>query len=344
MSQTAIKFERIGETIFALLEDDKIAELKIKDTRFKDIIEIGQTYCARVTKIDMRLSAAFVDLGSQNAILPFTGARPNYLIEGKAINVIVTKADHFEKSSIVRFIGDANSKQKCPSLIKDIDPWGDWPIPRDCTIDEKQLIMQTIDELAQTSVSLPNGGTIHFEQTRALCAIDINAAGRIAGGTNQRNFNHKLNLEAAKEIAKQIRLRNISGLIVIDFVGAPSKLEAPHLIEILKSGLELKQKCEILPISKFGLCEIAREKIGHSLFELIGDDKNPSTQRTAINAINCFADELLKAKGQVKTLTIMNEAFKEFEKWEFDWKSHLKENIGGRYEIKTTNISSYEVY
>ena len=344
MSIATLKFERIGETIYALVEGEKIKEIKIKNLRFGSSAEIGQTYCARIGKIDMRLSAGFVDLGSFDAILPFNGARPNYLVEGKAINVVVTKPSHNEKSAVVRYIGDAKANQKCPSLIKEVNPWGDWPMPRDCTYDEEQLILQTVEELAQSSVSLPNGGTIHFEQTRAICAIDIDAAGRTVGGTNQRNYNHKLNLEAAKEIAKQIRLRNIGGLIIIDFVGAPSKLEAPHLIEILKSGLELKQKCEILPISKFGLCEIARERIGNAIFEIIGDGRRATGQRIAINAINSLAGELLKAKGQTKTLLINSEALKELENWEFDWRTHLGENIGGTYEIRTAKINSYEVF
>lgn len=342
MNIAAIRFDRIGETIFALLENGKIKEIKIKDLRFKEGAEIGQTYCARVGKIDMRFSAAFVDLGVTNAIMPFSGARPDYLIEGKAINVIVTKNNHYEKSAIVKYLGDANIKNKCPSLFKEVNPWGDWPTPSDATYEETQSILQTIEEMAQASVSLPNGGAIHFEQTKALCAIDIDAAGRTAGGTNQRNFNHKLNLEAAKVIAEQIRLRNISGLIIVDFVGAPSKLEAPHLIEILKGGLEQKQKCEILAISKFGLCEIARERIGQSAFENCGCD-GFSCERIAINAVNDLANALRTAKGKTVIFKIGIDELREIRLWEFDWEKHLREEVGGKYEMQTID-RGYEIY
>lgn len=337
-----IKFERIGETIFALIENGDIIELKVKETRYAGSIEIGQKYCARVGKIDMRLSAAFVDLGEYSALLPFNGARPNYLIEGNAINVAVTKMNRFEKSAIVKYIGEAKGKQKCPSLIQDVNPWGDWPKPRDTSYNEKQRILEKIEELSQINVTLKNGGSIHFEQTKALCAIDIDAGGRTTGGNNQRNFNHKLNLEAAKEIGRQIRLRNISGLIVIDFVGAPSKLEAPFIMEALKSSLGESRKCEILPISKFGLCEIARERIGQSAFEIFGTD-GMIVERRAINAINDLANALRAGKGKTITFKIGLLELASLSAWDFDWEKYLKTEVGGKYEMKTIDIG-YEVY
>lgn len=339
-----IKYDRIGESIYGLYENDALVEIKIADHSFGGRVKIGQTYCARITKIDMRLSAAFLDLGNQSAILQYKGPRPKYLIEGNAIIVKVTKSNHLEKSANVKYSGDAKAAQPCPALLSDVSDWGIWPKPRDATGNEKQILIETIDDVLATKVALNGGGSIIIEPTKAMTAIDIDADGRISGGTNQSNFNHKLNLEAAKTIARQIRLRNISGLIIIDFVGAPSKLEAPFLIDALKLGLSDGRKCEILPISKFGICEIARERIGASLHELVSETKIAKTaHRIAVEAINALALALQTSKGKKMVLKISHAAHSMLTQWDFNWQNHLEEKIGGQYEIIAAPIEEYEI-
>lgn len=334
----SIKYERIGEIIYALIDMGEILELKIiRD--FNQAI-INQEYIARIKTIDMRISSAFIDIGEEIVLLPFNAPRPKYIVEGALIIVKINRSKIGDKLAIAKYIGDASNKYNKPMILKNANPWGDWETPIEANIEEINLIKDTIENISNNIIGLKNGGNISIENTRAMTTIDIDASSRIVGGSNQNNFNHKLNLEAAKEIIKQIRLRNISGLIAIDFVGAPSKLEGQALFDILKNELPLYGKCEILPISKFGVCEIARARIGASNIEILNSDK---VKTIAINAINDLAEKLKTAKGNVLKLKINEAAYNFLNHWNIDWKNHIIEKIGGNYEIIPNNISTYEI-
>ena len=334
-----VVLNRIGEDIYALFDGENIVEIKISRPWQDKIAKTGQEYCARIKTIDMRLNAAFVDLGDEQALLQFSLPRPKYIIEGAAIIVKITRPKFGDKLALCSFVGEASPKAKCPELLKDINAWGDWPEPQIATKDEAQKIQDLLFELASNIINLKNGGNIKIDKTRALAAIDIDAAGRIAGGTNQSNFNHKLNQEAAHEIARQIKLRNIGGLIIIDFVGAPTKLESQNLVEILQNQLKYNRKCEILPISKFGICEITRARNGIEIGDILGD-----ISTHAINAINELAQKLQNSKGAIIKFKISNEISAFMQNWPFDWQKYLHENIGGSYEILIENIENFEVY
>ncbi len=334
-----VVLNRIAEDIYALFDGENIVEIKISRPWQDKIAKTGQEYCARIKTIDMRLNAAFVDLGDEQALLQFSLPRPKYIIEGAAIIVKITRPKFGDKLALCSFIGEASPKAKCPELLKDVAEWGDWPEPQIANNDEAQKIQDLLFELSSNIINLKNGGNIKIDKTRALTAIDIDAAGRITGGTNQSNFNHKLNQEAAHEIARQIKLRNIGGLIIIDFVGAPTKLESQILVEILQKELKQNRKCEILPISKFGLCEITRARNGIEIGDILGD-----ISTNAINAINALAQKLQNSKGAMIKFKTSNEISAFLQNWAFDWQKYLHENIGGSYEILIENIENFEVY
>lgn len=334
-----VVLNRIGEDVYALFDGDNIAEIKISRPWQNQNAKTGQEYCARIKTIDLRLNAAFVDLGDEQALLQFSLPRPKYIVEGLAIIVKITRPKFADKLALCSFIGEASPKAKCPDLLKDVADWGDWPAPQIANQEETKKIQDLLFELASNIINLKNGGNIKIDKTRALTAIDIDAAGRIAGGTNQGNFNHKLNQIAAFEIARQIKLRNIGGLIIIDFVGAPSKLESQNLIEILQKDLKQNRKCEILPISKFGLCEITRARNGIEIGDILGD-----ISTKAINAINALAQKLQNSKGAIINFKISHEINDFLQNWSFDWQKYLHENIGGSYEVQIENINDFEVY
>ncbi|MBN8649638.1 MAG: ribonuclease E/G [Caulobacterales bacterium] len=334
----SVFLERLGETIFALYENDKIIELKIN--RFHQNVKVGQEYIARIKTIDLRISSAFVDLGMEQAILPFNAPRPKYIVEGALLIVKITSPKFLGKLAVSKYIGDASTKYQNPELLKDAAEWGNWPIPQAATQDEMNEILIAIENAQNPIIGLKNGGTLAIETTRAMTTIDIDAGIRKSGGSNQNNFNHKLNIEAANEIIKQIRLRNISGLIIIDFVGKPSKFEAKELNEILQNELPKSGKIEILPISKFGLCEIARARNGTSINDII----NANPQETlVINALNSLCSRLRSAKGDVVKLVLSINSYQFLQIWNFDWKNYINEKIGGLYTINPANIEGFEI-
>ncbi len=125
---------------------------------------------------------------------------------------------------------------------------------------EKYGIEQQIEKLFQRRVYLKSGGFIVIEQTEALTAIDVNT-GSYVGEYDVEETALRTNLEAVKEIAHQIRLRNISGLIVIDFIDMEKKANKDKVFNALKDAFSKdKAKTNIQYISSLGLVEMTRER------------------------------------------------------------------------------------
>ena len=114
-------------------------------------------------------------------------------------------------------------------------------------------------------VWLKSGGSIIIEQTEALVAIDVNT-GRYVGKHNLEDTILKTNLEALKEIAFQLRLRNIGGLIIIDFIDMEKEAHREKVHDALEEALKQdKNKTNILKISELGLIEMTRKRVRESI-------------------------------------------------------------------------------
>jgi ribonuclease G len=114
-------------------------------------------------------------------------------------------------------------------------------------------------------VWLKSGGYIIIEQTEALTAIDVNT-GRFVGKHNLEDTILKTNLEAVKEVAFQLRLRNIGGLIIIDFIDMEKELHREKVHSSLEEALKSdRAKTNILKISELGLVEMTRKRVRESL-------------------------------------------------------------------------------
>ena len=122
-----------------------------------------------------------------------------------------------------------------------------------------------ISRALERKVWLKSGGYIIIEQTEALTAIDVNT-GRYVGKRNQEDTILKTNLEAVKEIAYQVRLRNIGGLIIIDFIDMEKELHREQVHSSLEEALKSdKNKTNILKISELGLVEMTRKRVRESI-------------------------------------------------------------------------------
>jgi ribonuclease G len=131
---------------------------------------------------------------------------------------------------------------------------------------------QVVDDLEQAlagEISLPSGGSVIFSETPALIAIDVNVAGTTGGGREQAAL--KTNLEAAKDIARQIRLRNLSGLLVIDFVSMKSHDNGAKLLDVLRDAVAGDpQQVFVGGFTRFGLVELTRKRARPSLATILG--------------------------------------------------------------------------
>ncbi len=128
-----------------------------------------------------------------------------------------------------------------------------------------------IEKIFDTKVWLKSGGYITIEQTEGLMAIDVNS-GRFKGKKNLEETALKINSEAAKEITRQLRLRDVGGIIVIDFIDMNSHQNRQKISQILKEAFKKdKAKTKVLDISQFGIVEMTRQRVRESLGEFVED-------------------------------------------------------------------------
>ncbi|MEX1828877.1 Rne/Rng family ribonuclease [Luteibacter sp. CQ10] len=124
-----------------------------------------------------------------------------------------------------------------------------------------------IDSIFERNVRLPSGGSIVIDQTEALTAIDINSS-KATKGSDIEETAFNTNLEAATEIARQLRIRDAGGLIVIDFIDMDSPRHQREVEERLKDALKAdRARVQIGRISRFGLLEMSRQRLRPSLGE-----------------------------------------------------------------------------
>lgn len=121
-----------------------------------------------------------------------------------------------------------------------------------------------IIELVSPRVELENGGYLLIEKTEALTVVDVNT-GKFIGDDSLEHTVYYTNILAAREIARQVRLRNIGGIVVVDFIDMDDEKHREALVEELEKALESdKSKCNVLPMSRFGLVEFTRKRTGPS--------------------------------------------------------------------------------
>ena len=119
-----------------------------------------------------------------------------------------------------------------------------------------------------TRVNLPLGGYLFIQQTEALTVVDVNS-GKFTSSSNQAETILKTNMQAADEIARQLKLRNIGGMVVIDFIDMASRMDKLALLEHFELVLEKdKAKPQIGQLSDLGLVELTRHRQGQSLAEI----------------------------------------------------------------------------
>lgn len=131
---------------------------------------------------------------------------------------------------------------------------------------ERFNIERQIEQTFQRKVPLPSGGEIVIQETEALIAIDVNTGAHKQRSGDNNSFILQVNLEAAREIARQIRLRNIGGLIILDFIDMKSPKDRKAVLRVMKEEMAKdKAKSHILPISALGIMQMTRQRHQESL-------------------------------------------------------------------------------
>ena len=129
-------------------------------------------------------------------------------------------------------------------------------------------VHKEIKAALQTKVNMPSGGYLYIQTTEALTVIDVNS-GKFTSSATQDETILKTNKEAVQEIARQLRLRNIGGMIIVDFIDMNSRLDKLAILEEFELALEPdKSKPQIGQLSDLGLVELTRHRQGQSISEI----------------------------------------------------------------------------
>jgi ribonuclease G len=132
---------------------------------------------------------------------------------------------------------------------------------------DKFGIEEAIREAFQRRVDLPSGGYIIIEPTEALVSIDVNT-GRYTGKRDPEKTILRTNLDASKEIARQLRLRDIGGIIVVDFIDMETRANQDRVLQELRSHLSRdRARTRAFQVSELGLVEMTRQRVRPSLFQ-----------------------------------------------------------------------------
>ena len=135
------------------------------------------------------------------------------------------------------------------------------------SIFERHHVHEQVHKALDRKVWLPSGGSLIIEHTEALTVIDVNT-GKNVGSKSLEETVYRNNLEAAVEIAKQLRLRDIGGIVVIDFIDMEIKGNRDDVVRVFRDALARdKTRTQVFDISELGLVEMTRKRIGEGLLE-----------------------------------------------------------------------------
>ncbi len=173
-----------------------------------------------------------------------------------------------------------DSEQGLKRVKLTLQGWNDGQLPQGVVVDrhrERQPILEyfrvnaAIRESLKPRVDLPSGGYIIIEPTEALTVVDVNS-GSFTRSHTSRETVLWTNCEAATEIARQLRLRNIAGVIIIDFIDMDYRKDQLQVLEHFNKQLRVdKARPQIAQLSELGLVELTRKRQGQNIYELFGE-------------------------------------------------------------------------
>jgi ribonuclease E len=180
-------------------------------------------------------------------------------------------------ADVNRIVTDSNSGMK--RVKQHLSLWNAGQVPNGVLIDHHRESAPILDyfrvnaairEALKPRVDLPSGGYVIIEPTEALTVVDVNS-GSFTRSATARETVLWTNCEAATEIARQLRLRNIAGVIIVDFIDMDSRRDKLQVLEHFSKALRAdKARPQISQLSELGLVELTRKRQGQNIYELFG--------------------------------------------------------------------------
>ncbi|MDX2277428.1 MAG: ribonuclease E/G [Hyphomonadaceae bacterium] len=307
----------------------------------------GELYCARVRQIDRRRRGVFLDLGlrEQQGFLPLdhegrvrahSGAKLA-LTEGQGVVVSVTREAAREKNPVLELL-EAGHEGEAPHLMERHECDENLAAARPADAKTRAKIDALIEDALARTAPIPGGGVLTLEPTAALVAIDVDAGARQnaqGGGHDPERFALDLNIAAAQEAARQIRLRNLGGVIAIDFVSLRAKSHRAQLEAAVRAAFAGDPwKVQFGALSRFGVFDLARAQMRTPLHEQLRDgDGRLSVETVALMALRAIEREARAVTGRQIACTVSPEVKAWLDAAEIDWRAELSGRIGMRWTI-----------
>ncbi len=214
-------------------------------------------------------------------------------------------------------------------------------------------VEEKIQKALERRVWLRSGGSIVIERTEALTAVDVNT-GRFVGKRNQEETIFRTNMDAVHEVVRQLRLRNVGGIIIIDFIDMEKEANRKKVYDALKESLKKdKARTNILKISELGLVEMTRQRTRESLENQMLSPCPHCEGRGRIKSAVTIAYEVLRAIKKQQAATedgknIVVRLHPDVANFLYDEKNHSLENlereINRRVVIKASQELSHQHY
>ncbi len=261
------KYSGVSRKIESADERNRLKAV-MKRIRPEGMATVVRTAAAGVSEAEL-----IADLGvlirMWHGILESYKRAPSPSLLHKDMNLVYKAARDFITADVDRvFIDNEDEYKKVCSFLQLLGPQyldrieyynSGRSLFKDYKIDDE------LQKLMKPKINLPSGGSIVIETTEALTVIDVNS-GKFTGGKNLEDTIVKTNIEAAAEIARQVRLRDIGGIIVCDFIDMNSEASRNKVVQTLESGLRRdRTRATIQSFSNLGLLEFTRKRVGKDL-------------------------------------------------------------------------------
>lgn len=334
----------IGETREALVRRGRPIALRIARASDEGArARWGETYCARVREVDQRRRGAFLDLGlsSQQGFLPLGhdgrarrgGKERIALREGQGVIVSIVREAARGKNPVVE-MQEIGHDGEAPHKIAHHAADDDMVLAKPAEAVMRAKLDALIEDALARIAPIPGGGVLSIEPTAALTAIDVDAGGR-PGSSDPERFALDLNLAAAEEAARQIRLRNLGGVIAIDFVNMRAKSHAKALEEgVRKAFAGDPWAVQLGGLSRFGVYELSRAQLRTPLHEQMQDGEGRlSAETIALMALRAIEREARANGGRQIACTVSPEVKAWFDTAAIPWREALSNRIGMRWSL-----------
>lgn len=302
----------------------------------------GELYCARVREVDRRRRGAFLDLGlrDQDGFLPLgedgrvrmRRERVN-LTEGAGVVVGVTREGARGKNPVVD-LHEMGHDGEAPHRIAQHESDEELVLAKPADAGLRTKLDAVVEDALARATPIPGGGMLSIEPTSALVAIDIDAGARTGSGDPER-FALDLNVAAAQEAARQIRLRNLGGIIALDFVSMRAKSHGKQLEEAVRLAFAGDPwSIQFGGLSRFGVFDLARAQLRTPLHEQMRDaDGRLSVETVALMALRAVEREGRAQTGRQIACTVAPDVKVWLDSAEIDWRSELSNRIGMRWTL-----------